>query len=157
VKIYLAGPLFSPAERGFLDDCAHRFREAGLECFVPHEQEARLGRPSARSVFDLDYREGLETANALVAWLDGPTVDDGTACEIGIFYGLLQQGVVWRKGILGIVTDLRLERRRNVLEHGGLNLFVAGTIESAGSVCWSVEEALDRLLVWKGELESSQG
>ena len=157
MKIYLAGPLFSPAQRGFLGGCAHTFREGGLECFVPHEEEARLGPPSAQGVFDLDYREGLKTAHALVAWLDGPTVDDGTACEIGIFYGLLQQGEPWRKGILGIATDLRLERRRDVLEHGGLNLFVAGTIQSAGSICWSVEEALDRLLVWKGELESSGG
>jgi hypothetical protein len=63
--------------------------------------------------------------------------------------------VAWRKGILGIATDLRLERRRDVLEHGGLNLFVAGTIQGAGSICWSVEEALDRLLVWKGELDRS--
>jgi nucleoside 2-deoxyribosyltransferase len=157
MKIYLAGPLFSPAQRGFLGECARTFREAGLECFVPHEMEARLGAPSARGVFDLDYREGLATANALVAWLDGPTVDDGTACEIGIFYGLLQQGVAWRKGILGLATDLRLERRREVLEHGGLNLFVAGTIQDAGSICWSVEEILDRLLVWKGELEGSGG
>ncbi len=157
MKIYLAGPLFSPDQRGFLAGCARTFREAGLECFVPHEKEARLVTPTAQGVFDLDYREGLETANALVAWLDGPTVDDGTACEIGIYYGLLQQGAVWRKGILGIATDLRLERRRDVLEHGGLNLFVAGTIESAGRICWSVEEALDRLLVWKGELETSGG
>jgi nucleoside 2-deoxyribosyltransferase len=157
VKIYLAGPLFSPAQRGFLEECARTFREGGLECFVPHEEEARLSRPTARGVFDLDYGEGLKTANALVAWLDGPTVDDGTACEIGIFYGLLQQGVPWRKGILGIATDLRLERRRDTLEHGGLNLFVAGTIQDAGSICWSIEEARDRLLVWKGELETSGG
>lgn len=157
MKIYLAGPLFSPAQRGFLADCARTFRESGLECFVPHEEEARLGTPSAQSVFDLDYREGLQAAHALVAWLDGPTVDDGTACEIGIFYGLLQQGQPWRKGILGLANDLRLERRRDVLENGGLNLFVAGTIQDAGSICWSVEETRDRLLVWKGELESSGG
>jgi len=155
MKIYVAGPLFSPAQRGFLEECARTFRQAGLECFVPHEEEGRLATVSARTVFDLDCREGLEKANALVAWLDGPAVDDGTACEIGIYHGLLQRGATWRKGILGMVTDRRLERRRETLEHGGLNLFLAGAIESAGRICWSVDEARAQLLVWKSELDGA--
>lgn len=153
MKIYLAGPLFSPSQRDFLDAAARGFREAGFECFVPHQESDRITSISARSIFDLDYREGLGTANAVVAWLDGPAVDDGTACEIGIFFGLLQQGVAWRKGILGLVTDLRLQRRRETVENGGLNLFVAGTIESAGAICWSLEEVLARLRAWNAELE----
>lgn len=153
MKIYLAGPLFSPSQRDFLDTAARGFREAGFECFVPHQESDRITSISARSIFDLDYREGLGTANAVVAWLDGPAVDDGTACEIGIFFGLLQQGVAWRKGILGLVTDLRLQRRRETVENGGLNLFVAGTIESAGAICWSLEEVLARLRAWNAELE----
>jgi len=162
VKIYLAGPLFSPAQRDFLDACALRLRDAGFDCFVPHQESGRLDSISARSisarsVFDLDYREGIEKANALVAWLDGPAVDDGTACEIGIYFGLLQQRVAWRKGILGLVTDLRLQRRRDSLEHGGLNLFLAGTIENAGAVCWSLDEVFARLLAWRNELEKDNG
>ena len=31
MKIYLAGPLFSPAQRGFLGECARRFRDAGVD------------------------------------------------------------------------------------------------------------------------------
>jgi len=155
VKIYLAGPLFSPAQRGFLEGCARSFREVGLECFLPHEQEAGLTTLSARTVFELDCKEGLEKANALVAWLDGPNVDDGTACEIGIYHGLLREGAPWRKGILGLVTDLRLERRREVLEHGGLNLFLAGAVESAGRICWGVDEATTQLLAWKSELDGA--
>lgn len=153
MKIYLAGPLFSPSQRDFLDAAARSFREAGFECFVPHQESDRIASISARSIFDLDYRAGLQTANALVAWLDGPEVDDGTACEIGLFFGLMQQGAAWRKGILGLVTDLRLQRRRELLEHGGLNLFVAGTIESAGAICWSLEEVLARLRAWNADLE----
>jgi nucleoside 2-deoxyribosyltransferase len=158
MKIYLAGPLFSPAQRGFLEACAGRIRDSGLDCFVPHQEFGRLesagARPtSAHSVFELDYHQGIESANALVAWLDGASVDDGTACEIGIFFGLLQQGLAWRKGILGLVTDLRLQRRRDTLEHGGLNLFLAGVIESAGAVCWSLDEVLARLRVWRDELD----
>jgi nucleoside 2-deoxyribosyltransferase len=154
LKVYLAGPLFSEAERSFLASCAQTLREAGIECFVPHEHEGRLDPLTARSVFALDHDEGLAQANAVVAWVDGPTIDDGTACEIGIFWGLMQRGEPWRKGILGLATDNRLRRRKAALEHGGLNLFVAGVIERAGGLCWSVEEVKDRLLVWKRELGS---
>jgi nucleoside 2-deoxyribosyltransferase len=154
LKVYLAGPLFSQAERSFLASCARTLREAGFECFVPHEQEAKLSPFTARRVFELDHDEGLARANAVVAWVDGPTVDDGTACEIGIYYGLMQRGEPWRKGILGLATDDRLRRRNASLEHGGLNLFVAGVIERAGFLCWSLDEVRERLLAWKRELQA---
>lgn len=152
LKVYLAGPLFSPSDRGFLDDCARRLTEAGLECFVPHQAARGLEPLTAGRVFEVDYRQGLLSANALLAWLDGPMVDDGTACEIGLFYGLMQQDPKRRKGIVGLATDLRLERRRAALEHAGLNLFVAGLLERSGGLCWSLEEALERLLAWQREL-----
>ncbi len=153
MNVYLAGPLFSDAERSFLESCARALRGAGLDCFLPHEQEARAEAIAARHVFDLDHDEGLMKANALLAWVDGPIVDDGTACEIGIFWGLMQRGETWRKGILALATDARLRRRNATLEHGGLNLFLAGVIERTGGLCWSVAEALERLLAWKRELE----
>jgi nucleoside 2-deoxyribosyltransferase len=152
MRIYLAGPLFSPAERAFLADCARVFRAAGIDCFVPHEHEFALGTLNAASVFAVDCGEGIAKANALVAWLDGPMVDDGTACEIGIFYGLMQQRVPWRKGIIGLSTDMRRQRMRSAEAHGGINLFVAGCIEAVGRVCWSVDDAREQLLVWKQEL-----
>ncbi len=152
MKLYCAGPLFSEAERTFLEACVRRFRTAGLDCFLPHEAAAPLERVSVDRIFGLDY-EGLVQANALFAWLDGPVVDDGTACEIGMFRGLMERGEIERKGIVGLVTDLRLQRRRPGLEEGGLNLFVAGAIRKAGRICWSLEEALNQLLVWKKELE----
>ena len=46
------------------------------------------------------------------------------------------------------VEDLRLERRRDILANGGLTMFVAGTIQNAGDICWSVEETRDRLSRW---------
>src|SRR6476659_9563235 len=57
-------------------------------------------------------RRGLRSSNALVAWLDGTAVDDGTACEIGMFAQLVACGDPRYVGIVGIATDLRLERRR---------------------------------------------
>jgi nucleoside 2-deoxyribosyltransferase len=148
----MAGPLFSEAERAFLASCAKDLRDAGFECFVPHEQEPRLSPFTARRVFAYDLDQGLARAHAVVAWVDGPTIDDGTACEIGIFYGLMR-AEPWRKGILGLATDDRLRRRNASLEHGGLNLFVAGVIEQSGFLCWSLEEVKTRLLAWQAEPE----
>jgi len=150
MKVYCAGPLFNEAQRGFIDQVARRFRQAGLECFVPHENE--LASLDADAIFHLDY-EALAAANALFAWLDGPIVDDGTACEIGLFRGLLRPDQPWRKGIVGLVTDLRLVRRSEGRADGVVNLFVAGAVRSAGRVCWSVDESVAQLLAWKNELD----
>lgn len=150
MKLYLAGPLFSEAERAFLDLCARRLRAAGFECFVPHEHANPAEPATADNVFTLNVA-ALRRAEALVAWLDGPMVDDGTACEIGLFRGLMEQREPWRKGIVGLVTDLRLQRRGLYMDDGGLNLLVAGVIRSGGHVCWSLDEAVKRLDGWRGE------
>jgi nucleoside 2-deoxyribosyltransferase len=42
VKVYVAGPLFTPYERGFIDECAAQLRGAGFDVFVPHEHELAL-------------------------------------------------------------------------------------------------------------------
>ena len=81
---------------------------------------------------------GVESADAVLAVLDGPSVDDGTACEIGLFYGLKQRDPE-RKGVVGLLTDLRGERRGDF----AVNLFVRGCIDaSGGAVVGSLDEAL---------------
>jgi nucleoside 2-deoxyribosyltransferase len=88
---------------------------------------------------------GLRSANALLAWLDGPLVDDGTAAEIGMFAERVASGDPHYRGVVGLVTDLRAERRRHRTAGDGLNLFVAGAIEATGRICWSVDEAVEAL------------
>lgn len=148
MRLYLAGPLFSEAERAWLDALAKRLRADGFECFVPHERFGELVRLDAAEVFRVDA-EGVREANVLVAWLDGPCVDDGTACEIGMFAELVERGEGDHVGIVGIVTDLRLERRRGAVPGEGLNLFVAGAVETHGRLCWSVDEAVETLRAWR--------
>ncbi len=144
MRIYLAGPLFSDAEREWLDRLAQRLRAEGFDCFVPHEHFDSLAELTPAEVFRVDAG-GVRSANVLVAWLDGPVVDDGTACEIGMFAELVAGGDPRYRGIVGIVTDLRLQRRRGNAVGDGMNLFVIGAIEQAGRVCWSVDEAVDAL------------
>jgi len=144
VRVYLAGPLFTPYERSFIDECAGQLRADGIEVFVPHENALAAGDTSATTIFVKDWK-GLSDADAVVAVLDGPMVDDGTACEIGIFYTLMQADST-KKGIVGLLTDLRGTRGH---EGHGLNLFVLGCIQAAGKVCNSMDDVAAVLAEWR--------
>ena len=103
MRVYLAGSIFTPYERAFLDDCAARLRADGFDVFVPHEQKDLVGVDvTAEAVFAADAG-GVVDSDAVLAVLDGPSVDDGTACEIGLFYGLKQRDPE-RKGVIGLLT-----------------------------------------------------
>jgi nucleoside 2-deoxyribosyltransferase len=144
VRVYFAGPLFTPYERSYIDECAARLRSEGIEVFVPHENALAAGDTSPATIFQKDW-DGLVTAHAVVALLDGPLVDDGTACELGIFYALMQRDPT-KKGIVGLLTDLRSTLGR---EGHGLNLFVEGCIEAGGTIVGSVDEVVEVLDGWR--------
>jgi hypothetical protein len=136
MNIYFAGPLFTPYERRYIDECAAELRADGFEVFVPHEHELAVDADvTAAWIFAKD-RPGVEGANAVLAILDGPCVDDGTACEIGMFHALMQSDGS-KKGIVGLLTDIRGGRG----ESAGINLFVQGVIEDAGEIVDSFEAA----------------
>ena len=145
MRVYLAAPLFSEAERAWLDGLAVQIRGAGFECFVPHEHLHELREPTPAAVYRLDA-EGLRGCELLLAWLDGPMVDDGTATEIGAFSELVRLDGARYRGIVGLVTDLRLERRRGAVTGDGLNLFLSGAITARGRICWTIEEAVAALV-----------
>ena len=197
MKIYFAGPLFTPYVRQYINEKAAALRAAGIEVFVPHEhlfgsvdlslldglfeqgvlrREELAGRPAeaaladmvrsgrlrrdqvglppitADLVFDVDCG-GVAGANAVLAILDGTQVDDGTACELGIFFGLLQSDPS-KKGIVGLMTDSRGHRRK---ETGyGLNYFVLGLVQEIGVVVDNFEDALQQLLQWDAELKAGR-
>jgi nucleoside 2-deoxyribosyltransferase len=95
-------------------------------------------------IFTKDW-DGLYNADAVLAVLDGPQTDDGTACEIGIFYALM----LWntnKKGIVGLLTDLRGTRSE---EGHGLNLFVQGCIEAGGEIVNDLDAAVKVLAGWR--------
>jgi nucleoside 2-deoxyribosyltransferase len=107
---------------------------------------------TAERIFTKDWA-ALREANAVLAILDGPMIDDGTACEIGLFHGLMQSDAA-KKGIVGLVTDLRATRdTEREGEARGLNLFVVGCIEAAGTICTSLGAAQDALESWRVELK----
>lgn len=146
MKLYIAGPLFTPAERAYQENLASRLTQVGHECFVPHRQA--FEPLDAPTVFAVDSA-GLRQAEAVVAWLDGPGVDDGTACEIGLFSELVRTQPDRYRGIIGLVTDWRAWRRRDRgMADGGINLFVGGAILEYGQLAWNIEEVEEILQQW---------
>ena len=109
-----------------------------------------LGLPplTPEVIFEKDM-VGVASANAVVALLDGTQVDDGTACEIGIFCALMRTDPA-KKGIIGLMTDSRGMRRAT--RGHGINLFVLGAIEECGMVMNDFRDVIKQLQIWEAEL-----
>ena len=95
MRLYFAGPLFSAAERDWNQRLAATLRKSGHEVFLPQEQEPGM---DAAGIFSTDVG-GIDWAEALVAIVDGPDPDSGTAWEVGYAFG--------KKPIVLVRTDLR--------------------------------------------------
>jgi nucleoside 2-deoxyribosyltransferase len=139
--VYLAGPLFTPYERSFIDSLAVQLRERGASVFVPHEAVMDF-EPTASDVYTVDVG-GLLGARVVLAILDGTGVDDGTACEIGMFQQAAMDNPS-KLGVVGLVTDLRL--RRGAGGDVRMNLFVRGCIEQRGQIVTDSDEAVDAVV-----------
>lgn len=113
LNIYLSGPLFSRGEiawagrvKAFLED-----RIDGVKVIWPHEiVSCSCGK---REIFETNLK-ALNESDVMVALLDGPQVDDGTAWEIGYFFS-------HDKKIFGIRTDFR---RAGETESSIVNLMI---------------------------------
>lgn len=108
-RFYVAGPLFSAQDRWMLERIEKVLSEAGHQTFLPHrdgEDDGASRGPEdegadarRRRIFAADM-EGLARADAVVALLDGPDCDAGTAFEMGWAYAE-------RRPIFGLRTDFR--------------------------------------------------
>ncbi|WP_058783953.1 nucleoside 2-deoxyribosyltransferase [Pseudomonas rhizoryzae] len=91
--VYLAGPLFSEAELNFNLALTERI-EQSLDVYLPQRDGGKLvdllacgveKRAAYKSIFDRDLR-ALEAASAVIIVLDGRTIDEGAAFELGYAY-----------------------------------------------------------------------
>lgn len=103
--VYVASPLFSQAEREFLEKMVNSLAQAsGLDplndFFLPHRDGGELGKgPTRNNIFNLDMHH-VDSAGVIIALLDGQDVDSGTCIELGYAFA---KG----KKILGLLTDFR--------------------------------------------------
>lgn len=103
MKIYLAGPLFTQAERRWNVELAAAIeaRNADLHVIVPQEMELPIkdGKLDFAEIFARNV-EILEGSDLVVAILDGADSDSGTAWECGYAYAKSIP-------IVGVRTDFR--------------------------------------------------
>lgn len=139
MKIYLAAPLFTPAEREFIEQLASRVESFG-DIYVPHRDghlvEADIARGLEhaevyRAVYQRDIDE-IRRCDVLLAVLDGRTPDEGVCIEIGFAKAL-------GKHIIGLKTDVRV-----VLPWGN-NPMVDGCVDCWAKTYNDILEMLDKV------------
>ncbi len=83
LKIYLAAPLFSDAERAFNAVLRDLLTGGGYSVYLPQETGEGLGGPGRdRALFE-SHIAALDGAGCVVAVCDGADTDSGTAWEMG--------------------------------------------------------------------------
>jgi nucleoside 2-deoxyribosyltransferase len=113
LQIYLAGPLFTESQRDWLKklkielEALTTSKDRPIKVIWPYElvgeaEMASLGHLARGEIF-FRCKASLEQTHTLIALLDGPQVDDGTAWEIGYFYAKKRL----EQKIIGIRTDFR--------------------------------------------------
>lgn len=111
MRVYIAGPLFTPDERHRLEEVARTVEETGHEPVLPYDpDEGPLAGTREQA-----YRrcvDSLRSVDAVVAVLDGADVDSGTAFEAGMARA---RGLP----VLGVRTD-----HRTLGEEGVVNLML---------------------------------
>jgi nucleoside 2-deoxyribosyltransferase len=94
MRMYMAGPLFTVAERAFNESLRDALVRLDHEVWLPQERAPQKGG-SAQAIFDSNV-EGVRWSEAVVACIDGADADSGTAWEVGLAYGIGIRSVLYR-------------------------------------------------------------
>ena len=115
MMIYLAGPVFTLAERRFNEELAVELERLcpSLQVFLPQRYDKEFqGAPDFSKRMFTSLMKALDNCEAVIAVLDGSDADSGTSFEMGYARG---RG----KKVIGIRTDFRGG------EDKGLNLMLS--------------------------------
>jgi nucleoside 2-deoxyribosyltransferase len=122
MKIYLAAPLFSQAEREFNAKVTEELRSEGFDVFLPQENSEVTEIPDTdekrrrllTGFFAKDI-EAIDSSDILLIILDGRVPDEGACFELGYAYA---RGKI----CVGLKTDSR------VSEMGTDNAMIVGSL-----------------------------
>jgi nucleoside 2-deoxyribosyltransferase len=144
MKIYLAGPLFTLAEREFNERLAAALRALtpSLDIVLPQDRsKPLLAQPDGLRLVFADCLAMIDQCDCVLAVLDGPDADSGTCVELGYAWAR-------KKPVIGIRTDFRISEDR------GLNLMVSNVCQhllldpaaDMSSLCGRIRDALRAIL-----------
>ena len=87
MRIYWAGPLFTQAERAWNQEMAALVIRAGYTVFLPQTEVQAIASLDAPTIFRVDV-DGVRSADAVIAVVDGADPDSGTSFEVGLAFAL---------------------------------------------------------------------
>lgn len=146
MKIVLSGPSAAPYAREYISNAAATLREQGHDVFVPHEGGWQApDSPAEADRFDFEKTyEALRDAELLMAVLDGYTVDDAVALQLGAFHAHGREGDQARR-IMGILHDTRVAGWEWTAGDAALNPQVRLAIAEFGEVFPNFKAAFQAL------------
>ncbi|MGE3962057.1 MAG: nucleoside 2-deoxyribosyltransferase [Dehalococcoidia bacterium] len=143
MRIYLAGPLFTQAERAWNALLADGLRAAGHEVFLPQAEEPAAPTPVA--LYENNVR-GLRDAEVVVAILDGPDPDSGTSWECGYAAGIGTPVVTVRTDFRRAGDDPAADLNLMLSQSAAANL-------AAPSLEWDVPRTVAAIVAELAELQ----
>lgn len=162
MKLYMAGPMFTNANKHYNLRLAADLRAAGFEVFCPNESEPINDKTrddvTPQKVYEVDIT-ALEDCHVVVYQV---SEDSGTNWEAGYMDCLSRRvdpGRWW--GVIGIATDMRLQTRPDPAKHGvhnqtpHVNALVAGGLLGSLGVCYDEPTLIDRLRQIRREREGA--
>lgn len=99
LHVYVAGPLFNEGERWFMEVLEARIAAAGASTFLPHRDNPDKTVDNMAEIYRNNVG-AIDSADLVVANLNGIATDDGTAWEVGY---AVAKGVP----VVGLFTDWR--------------------------------------------------
>jgi nucleoside 2-deoxyribosyltransferase len=131
MRLYVAAPLFTEAERAFNAVLARALEADGHDVYLPQRDVLPVkGAERTLSIFHANLA-ALAKVDAVVAVCDGSQVDDGTAWEVGYAYGRNIQ-------VYGLRTDSRIVQQPDER----INLMI---LESLSELSPTIEQLLQTL------------
>ena len=109
MKIVLTGPSATPYAREYISNAAATLRQRGHQVFVPHEGAWQSPpNPVERDCFDFEATyKAVREADLMMAVLDGYSVDDAVAAQLGAFHAHARESRQPRR-IIGVLHDTRV-------------------------------------------------
>lgn len=161
MKAYLANGLFSEADQLYNKHLAAKIRDnfPNIDLYVPQENAAlndKSGYANSLAIFDGDNFY-LDSADLMIAVIDGVEIDSGVAVEIGRFVALKEFDKSKNRNIFGIYSDIRQQGRTNSQKIDALiadgsenqfmyrNLYVIGAIKANGFLVSSSDELIEKM------------
>ncbi len=162
MRIYMAGAMFTQADKEFNLRLAATLRDNDFEVYCPNESEPINDKTrtdvTGAMIYDYDIGE-LEASNVVLFQV---SEDSGSNWEAGYMDALAKYADPARwYGVMGMATDIRLQSIPNPAQHGVdnqagyLNQLVVGGLQKSLGIYRTEAEVIARLHEIRSEREGS--